>query len=223
MKFLENKSPVLMIALASLLGTTACSFDVPTKFSSEKLQVVQVMDQDVFATDNLTKSTVENIAANHLGSFDDEVDVTVTYDPQSSVNTKSKAEISAKRIGKYFYDVGVDAITTNVLPVLAPPNHSVTTLRYTNVSAQVSDDCGLMPGYKNREDVGSTDIHKDYEYGCTYDSLLARQVANPSDLLGRDGFETPASGRQAQNKISESSRYSPTPASELTGETASGN
>lgn len=216
---LFKKSTLPVIVLSMTLA--ACSFDSPTKLTDKKLQLVQTVDQNIFATDNLTKDVLQSIAGMHLESGGGEMAVTVSYDPQSSANTKSKAEVSAKRIVDTLQVEGVKDIAYSTLPVSAPPEYSVTTIRYVQYDARGPENCDFIPGYKNRSDAGSTEIHQDYDYGCTVETLFAKQLANPSDLAGKDGFDTKINGRKAANAIYGTGYYEAGPSPELSGEKAS--
>lgn len=208
-----------LLASVFLIG---CSFDTPSHITPEKMRVIQTVDQDVYATNNLNNDVLSSIASSHLDNGGGQIDVTVSYDPSSSDNTKAKAENEAKRIQSYLTKIGVGHVTASVLPVNAPPAYSVTTLRYVQYDAEGPANCGYMPGYMDRTETGVTEAHKNYDYGCTVETLFAKQLADPSDLLGQDGFETKASGRQAENAISGSGYYAPGPSGALAGESSSG-
>lgn len=217
--FKRNALPLILLSMV----LAACSFDSPTKLTPEKLQLVQTVDQDVYATNNLTSDVLKSIALMHLENDGGEMAVTVSYDAQSSVNTKSKAELAGKKIVETLRAEGVKDIAYSTLPVGSPPEYSVTTIRYVHYDARGPEDCDFIPGYKDRSDAGSTEIHQDYDYGCTIETLFARQVANPSDLAGKDGFDTKINGRKAANAIFGTGYYEPGPSPDLTGENASEN
>lgn len=213
----------IVTALVLSAALSACSFDTPSKITSNKLQLVQTVEQDVFATQNLTHDVLDSLAKAYMANDGGEMAVTVTYDPKSLVNTKVKAEREAKRIEDSLMNGGINSVSSSVLPVGSPPDYSVTTIRYVQYSAEGPKDCATMPGYENRADVGVVDIHQEYDYGCTIESLFAKQIANPSDLMGQDGFETLGSGRRAENAISGSGVYAPGPSPALSGERSSNN
>ena len=78
-----------------------------------------------------------------------------------------------------------------------------------------------MPGYTHPTDVQSEPNAKpQYRMGCTVETLLARQVARPSDLLGKQGFETNADGRRQERVVSTRGYYGDKPNDALNGESA---
>ncbi len=171
--FKRNALPLILLSMV----LAACSFDSSTKLTPEKLQLVQTVDQDVYATNNLTGDVLQSIAGMHLENGGGEMAVTVSYDPQSSTNTKSKAEVAGKRIVDTLHAEGIKNVAYSTLPVGSPPEYSVTTIRYVQYDARGPENCDFIPGYQNRSDAGSTEIHQDYDYGCTVETLFRKAAS----------------------------------------------
>lgn len=201
MKQTYTKTRHILTVLVACAATSACSFDMPSHMTQEKMEVVQSPTQEKFVTSDMTRDVAEDLAAEarHRGGSD--MNVTVTYDPSSKSNTKAKAEYEADRIATMLEKEGVRAVTTSTLPVGDSWNVSHTLVTYMQTDASMSDNCGKMPGYENAYDAGDTSKHQAYEYGCTINDVFAQQLADPSDLMGKDGFDTPEDGRRAENVV----------------------
>ena len=209
-----------IIAFASVM-VSACSFDTPSHVTTNKIQLLETSEYDTYATSNVSAFLLADIAAKQVSEGNGPMDVTVTFDPSSKVNTKAKAEREIARMVSALESQGVRDVRGTVLPVNAPPNYSVTTIRYARLTASGPKDCGKMPGYEDRATAGDTDIHKAYEYGCTVEDIFAQQVARPADLLGQDDFKTPGSGRYAGNVLENGGYYDGQRSQPLGGETSS--
>ena len=56
---------------------------------------------------------------------------------------------------------------------------------FAALTAQAPTGCGMIPGYTGLPEASTkTEGEPDYRYGCTVETLIARQVTRPSDLLG---------------------------------------
>ena len=78
-----------------------------------------------------------------------------------------------------------------------------------------------MPGFASKADVGDTKKHHQYDYGCTVEAMVAKQVAHPQDLLGQEDETTTDPGRRAENVIQGRGYYGFDPFPDLGGESSS--
>jgi pilus assembly protein CpaD len=132
-----------------------------------------------------------------------------------------KATLEAARLAKELGDNGVKSISTKVLPVSDSWNVSHTLVSYKTLSASAPSDCGRMPGFDSAADVGNFDKHDDYDYGCTLEAMIAKQIADPSDLLGVEDQTETDSGRRVENVLSGRGYYGAEQFPRLEGEQAS--
>ncbi|MGE4313693.1 MAG: CpaD family pilus assembly lipoprotein [Pseudobdellovibrionaceae bacterium] len=218
-KFLLPRT--LLSALVVGVSLTACSFDMPSHMTQERMDIVQSPTQQKYVTGDLTQPMLQDIAAEARHRGASSMDVTVTYDPASKTNTKAKAEYEANRIADTLEKQGVRSVNVATLPVTDSWNVSNTLITYMQVDASMSDNCGKMPGYDDAYDAGDTEKHQAYEYGCTIHDVFAQQLADPSDLMGKDGFDTPEDGRRAENVVSGRGYYGNQRLKPLKGETTS--
>ncbi len=86
----------------------------------------------------------------------------------------------------------------SVLPVKGQGDYSRMIVRYDGYSAAAPKDCkNLLPGI----DGDALDHDGDYKLGCSIESVLARQVSRPADLLGNGVVDPTSEGRAAANIV----------------------
>ena len=204
-----------------ILSCSACSFDVSSQIDTSRVEVVEGKESERFETSSLDSETIRGLANSYVDSGAGEVELTVTYDPKSKKNTAMKATLEASRIAGLLVENGVPEVKTKVLPVSDSWNLSHTFVSYKTLSAEAPSDCGRMPGFEAADDVGDTKKHMDYGYGCTVESMLARQIAHPQDLLGQEDKTKTDSGRRAENVVSGRGYYGFDQFPELGGESSS--
>ena len=181
---------------------------------------VQV-EQQKFSEQMTVSEFDEDFAASlgHYYSYHGEgtVDFSVLYDPKSRSNTAMHASQEASRIASLMRKNGIQDVKANILPVNDLGSEANVMLSFTSYTASAPKDCGVMPGFADR-DVSRDD---DYMLGCTVETVFARQVARPKDLAGNDNAGDTTDGRRAAN-IGEIYRTG-APNQPLEGQSASGN
>ena len=187
----------VFLPVVALLSLTACSIDSPSWVNQERVEVHQDVYTETFDTDLLDDAMLHALAVNHYRSGMGPMKVAVSYDPKSKTNTAAKAKDNAARIEAALRTNGVKDVRVTTTP--APMGSKSTTLiSFDSVVAKPPEKCGLMPGYANTptELPDSGNKPMGYSMGCTVETLMAKQVSRPADLIGRPGFETRADGRR---------------------------
>lgn len=205
-------------AVAALLTATsalsACSMDTKSALISprERVELRQEKTAERLPVKALDDAGLATLADRYRRAGEGPVDVTVTYDPKSKTNTAMAAATEAARIATYLRrKTGGTNVATDILPVHASGDASEALITYGSVSAHAPSDCQAMGGVDGNE----THADQDYKYGCTIETLLSQQIANPKDLKGRAGLDA-GDGRR-QSNILEGGYRSGTPNSALQG------
>lgn len=135
---------------------------------------------------------LEGLALHHDKYGDGPVNLTLIYDYQKG--GAMQASNKAADIASTLQIHGIRNTKIDILPVRGEEALIVTYAYYT---AHGPKDCTTMPGYAN------TDIsaQSDYRMGCTVETLIARQVARPKDLLGQENPNPTTDGRSAANLV----------------------
>ena len=155
----------------------------------------QVKEQRFYQQVPLTDSHetyLENIALHYDKYGDGLITVNIVYDPKSTGALAASGK--AANIAATLRNYGIHNIQSDILPVSGENSLIISYAYYT---AHGPKNCTTMPGYADTN-IGS---QKDYNIGCTVETLIAKQVARPKDLLGREASDPTTDGRSAANLV----------------------
>ena len=115
--------------------------------------------------------------------------VILAYNPEAKngkLTSFNKSNIIKGQLAK----LGIKNAVVKTMPVIDAQEEVV--VGYDHVTAKGPENCGKMPGH------GVETGHQDnYGLGCTVKDMIAKQVAYPSDLTGKDEMSTFEAGRVA--------------------------
>ncbi len=182
-----------------------------------RMQVESQSFSDNVSVEDVNDHYLQQLAQHYSKYGSGAMDVLVTYDARSYHNTAMKAGETASYISKTLRQNGVSQVDVGVLPVKSQGDYSRVIFSYEGYSASAPEGCGnLLPGL----DGDAVENDPDYKLGCTLDTMLARQVSRPSDLMGRGVEDATTEGRSATNIVD--LYRSGAPNEPLNGERASG-
>lgn len=194
-----NKALILSAgAVLSVLLLPGCEQIVhePTYLSQSKLQVEEkAFFEDVYVS-KMDAGYIAALSQHYSQKGDGGVELSVTYDPKSKNSTAMHASNEIARISEEFRKNGV-TVNSTIIPVKGQGDVSRALVSYDTYTIQRPDDCTDMPGYADR----NVDADEDYKLGCTRDSLIAKQIARPKDLMGRADTNETSDGRRAANIV----------------------
>lgn len=183
--------------LPLVLVLSACEMYAESAISERRVQVREEKLTDHVATSRATDGYVAGVAHQYSQSGSGPMDLTITYDPQSKSNTAMHANDEAVRLSQAFRKQGVKDVVTSILPVREQGSESTLIVSYTSYQAAPPANCGVMTGF----DGPVLEHDPSYKLGCTVDTVFARQIANPSDLLGDAEAPAYSDGRPGINVI----------------------
>lgn len=214
---------VCMVALLALAPTlSACSVDTPTWVNQKRLEIHEDQFSDTLETSKIDDGLLHAIGVYYYRYGNGQLTAAVSYDPKSSVNTLSRARMEAARIKDGLHRNGIKDVSITTTAAPGSGDVSTTVVSFPALTAHAPTGCDMMPGYDTPINMDKTgDGEANYEYGCTVETLLSRQVSRPSDLLGKPGFDSNADGRRQANVIENRGYYGDTSNPPLDGESAS--
>ena len=216
---LKKNLPLTLAAILLSLNLSGCgTFDMPSQVTDEKIELVRTISDESYVTSELTSEKLAAIAKDYRMNGEGPMSVAVTYDSASTTNTEANATHELARISNTLRAYSVKNVAKEILPAPTTWSVSRTIITYNRLSASMDENCGFNPGFENREEAGSTELHQDYKYGCTIYTLFAEQLANPEDLKGRAGFEEANDGRRLENVVEGRGYYGASPFGILEGE-----
>lgn len=200
MKYLLNAG-IAVISLVSVGALSSCNLYESGRITENKIQVREdVVTRDV-ALASVDDAFIADLARNYTKySSGEDIDLIVTYDPSSREATAMKAMNSISQISGELRSRGIDNINAEVLPVNSLGDEARLLISYNAYSAHAPEGCdSMMPGLDS--DTRLVNIDRDYKLGCSVQSLVARQVAKPSHLLGQGAKGGNTDGRAAANVV----------------------
>ncbi len=221
-----RKTLQIMALLASVSMISACNLNEPTWVNTQRVEVLEEGFTDTYSTSDLNDGMLRAIGVNYYRYGNGPMDIAVSYDPQSKTNNEAQAKSEAKRIQDELTRNGVRNIRVTTTAAEKTGEASSTLISFPALTARAPDSCGMMPGYSSTHtdlpDTASGEAPSNrYHLGCTVESLMAKQVARPGDLLGRPGFETNADARRQEAVVWQRGYYANKSFDPLQGEIAS--
>jgi type IV pilus biogenesis protein CpaD/CtpE len=217
----------IILALSAVVMLSGCTSLVTSDTwvnKSGRAQIAEDQFTDTFETAKVNNGMIHAIS-NYYDRFGNgTMNVVVSYDPQSKINSLPRAEKSLVAIQNGLARNGIADVKGALSEVRGSGDVSTTLVSFPALTASAPAGCGMMPGYADPSEgiPNDTNIKGPYGYGCTVETLLSKQIARPSDLMGRAGFETNGDGRRAERVLSSRGYYSDKENTQLQGETASG-
>lgn len=192
------KAFVLPVQVVCLLMLSGCGDNILYRetFKNENKKIVRSEKiERVWNTERLDDDTIDSVVRHYKDHGRGKVEIFVTYDPDVGGASRSATNDVARLASAFRYKNREAHIVTKIMPV--QDSASKTIIQYESLTAHAPEGCenNLM----TMKDVDAQQ-YKDYMIGCTHDSLIARQVAEPEDLLGTD-VSDPADARRAANHV----------------------
>mgnify|MGYP000123763459 CR=1 FL=1 len=219
MTFQIKKHKFLVLALAvSAVALSGCGRNLyeETTITQSKMQLEETKFVEQIDASEFNDGYARALSDYYSRSGDGVIEVSVLYDPQSRHNTAMNASHEASRISGLMRSNGAHNVETNILPVNGAGEKPQIMTTFASYELSGPKDCGAMPGMENR----NIDLDPDYEMGCSFQTIMARQISRPTDMKGQE-LGGNADGRRSAN-ITNTYRTG-VPNQPLDGESASDN
>lgn len=169
----------LLPILLSFFLMTACTQYTETRMSQAKPQLSHstIMEQIPFA--DIHDQTLSALAAHYSKNGVSDLDLTMTYDPASKNFTAASANHELGHIRDFLNGKGIRNILSQTTAISNGTPSLLVSYDVVNVSAPA--DCTAMPGLNGE---GTTRFIDDYKFGCSTQTMFAKQIAHPADLQG---------------------------------------
>ena len=192
---MNNKTGLLLLMMGtSFLG--ACGRQsTPSMMNTSRPQLI--------SETSLQQRPVSNVNEAYLGMIADDysrygaatLQMSLAYDPNAKNYGTVQAFKDLSRFKAKLEKSGVRGISAET--VKAEGTEPVLMISYDAVKAAAPAGCRNMPGM---DDGLTTEQIGDYRFGCSVDTILAKQIYRPSDLRGV-GETDPGDGRRAANNV----------------------
>ncbi|MEM6811679.1 MAG: CpaD family pilus assembly lipoprotein [Pseudomonadota bacterium] len=180
------------VLLSSVILLGACTQTTPSMMNTSPITVAEEGIINQIPYKDITDETLSALATNYLKTANGALDLTMTYNPTSRSFTKYKAGQELKKIKNHLNQKGVESVIGQTMAV---PNGDPTLIvTYNTLTAKAPDDCLPTPGLDQRE---TGRFIGEYKFGCGVDTMMARQITDPSDLYGKSGLPSRDARREA--------------------------
>lgn len=202
----NNKALLLLSTVVSMsvVGCGGYNLHSDSEINTKRVEVESGLYSERFQLSELDDGAVRSLAHHYYRyNSGQPVDLIVLYDPKSRSYTASKAAHDGMALVESFRSKGLRNVSSQVLPVKdASQNGGEVLVRFSTVHAEAPTGCGTMNGFEGKKTQVTLDGYNEagYEYGCTVESLVAKQIARPGDLVGDVTHEN-VEGRRAVNNI----------------------
>lgn len=196
------RSLMCLGAIVMLSGLAGCSDDLrQSKLNDSPVKVHENIYKKRMRTSDIDDAQLRALSRDYRRHGGGGMTLGVSYNPASDDNTAVKASNNGAELAETLRKNGVEQVNVDVLPVKKSGETSYTLIHFRRYTAEAPSNCALMPGV-GKIHTSTDKMGHNYQLGCTIDSLLARQVKRPRDLLGRErADDNYASGRRAGNII----------------------
>lgn len=177
---------VTCLAVACSPQTTPSMMNVSKPVLTSETAMQQIAVKDI--KDGHLRMIADDYARYGSGSLN----LSLVYDPKSSGYTAMKAFNDLSSYKDTLRKFGVKNVSAETVQAAGDPMLMVT---YDAVKAQAPEGCDLLPGTETNQ---TTRFIGEYKFGCTIDTMLARQIYRPDDLKGNSQLD-PGDGRRAAN------------------------
>ncbi len=157
----------------------ACTQTTPSMMNVSPVELSRETVVEQIPLEEINDGLLAQIANHHQKNSNSPLELTMTYDPKSKNFTAMNAVNELKRINKALRYKGVSNMVTQTVAV--PEGNPSLMVSYDTVMAHAPSDCDPMPGLNNNQ---TGRFLGDYKFGCGVESMIARQIARPSDLEG---------------------------------------
>lgn len=185
----------ILLSFTAVALLSGCSLYQEGTLTESRVQVKEEHFAEEIPVSEFNGNVIAGMSQHYRKHGDGPVHLTVSYDPHSSSNTAMNASNSMARMVKDFKANGVHDVAADILPVQGQGDDGMVIVSYTSYTAAAPDDCTVMPGFEDTK----VDQNEEYRIGCTLETMYARQVARPRDLMGRGSDGAISDGRRASN------------------------
>lgn len=190
---MKNTKILTLLLIGTSLLPACTRQSTPSMMNTSLPRLVEETTMDQMPVANVTDAYLYKVASNHERYGTDQINMSLSYDPKSKTYDAMKAFQDLARFKESLRKMGVTSVRAEA--VKSEGAEPTLMIAYDSATAQAPDGCRNMPGF---DDGLTTAEIGNYRFGCSTDTLLAKQIYRPSDLKGND-MSDPIDGRRATN------------------------
>jgi type IV pilus biogenesis protein CpaD/CtpE len=193
---MNTKTALVLVMMGTTLLGGCSRQNTPSMMNTSRIQVVPETQLQQRPVKDVSTGYLQTLADDYARYGAGSMQLSLAYDPAAKNYGSVKAFKDLAKIKAGLAQYGVKNVTADAVKTEGQID-PVLLVSYDSVHAAAPAGCRNMPGF----DDGLTDGHiGDYKFGCTTDTMLAKQIYRPSDLQGNAGHDL-GDGRRAANSI----------------------
>lgn len=192
---MRNKTGIFLLLIGVSLLPACARQSTPSMMNTSRPQLVSETALQQMPVKNVSAGYINKLADDYERYGASTMQISLAYDPASKDYSAVKAFKDLARIKSGLESMGVRGISAET--VKAEGSEPVLMVSYDAVKAAAPAGCRNMPGF---DDGLTTGEIADYRFGCSMDTMLAKQIYRPGDLAGNNGYED-GDGRRAANSV----------------------
>lgn len=190
-----NYKNVLLLLLMGCSLAACARQSTPSMMNPNKPQLVSETALQQVPVKSVNNGYIYKLADEYERYGTNVMQLSLAYDPNAKNYGAVQAFKDLSRIKSGLEKLGVRGISAET--VKAEGTEPMLMVSYDAVRAAAPAGCRNMPGL---EDGLTTEKIGDYRFGCSVDSMLAKQIYRPGDLQGYAGHDD-GDGRRAANSV----------------------
>lgn len=192
---MNNKAAIILLLLGTSLLPACARQSTPSMMNTSKPQLVSETSLQQKPVKDVGTGYMRHLADMYSRYGSSTMRLSLAYDPASKTYGSVQAFKDLARIKSGLESMGVHGISAET--VKADGTEPTLLVSYDAVKAAAPAGCRTMPGF---DDGLTTEQVGDYRFGCSVDTMLAKQIYRPSDLAGNDELDD-GDGRHAANSV----------------------
>lgn len=179
-------------ALAGLLLVSACDVTTPSQVNVTRIQVQEDYRTEVFDLSKIDAEMVGRVARDYKEKAEGSMNILAAYHAGDS-NAKVRTDMKGRKLMQMLTAEGVANSGFDLVPVEDPAKSGTAVVTYPVLAAVPPAGCRSMTGANGGQSMADDE---GYMLGCESQTALSRMIADPKDLLGREGLAPGDARRQ---------------------------
>ncbi len=191
-----NKNFGLLLLMSGALVVTACApQSTPSMMNTSRVSVVPETHLLQVPVAEVTDGYLYRVSTDYERFGASTIQMSLGYDPANKKYGAMQAFNDLSKFKGRLNKLGIQNVSAET--VKSEGATPTLMISYDTVSAVGPAGCRNMPGF---DDGLTTAEIGDYKFGCSTETMLAKQIYRPADLLGNAASD-PGDGRRSANNV----------------------
>ena len=182
----------ILVIFIALLSLSACTMTTPSMLNDTRMHLSKTTMMEQIKYSDLNNDVLSALAAHYSKNGMSSLELTMTYNPADTKFDAGEAAHQLRHVKQALAKKNVTNVITQTQAITGgTPSLLVS---YDMVQMGAPYNCDTMPGLYREK---TTRFIGDYKFGCSVDTMMAQQIAHPTDLMGNSEMGIASGRRQA--------------------------